>query len=143
MLFHFGAVGIFLFVSIAFIFGTLIVGLFVRNQRPYPEKNTIYECGEPTIGSAWVRYNIRFYTIALVYLIFDIETVFLFPVALALKSLKESGLGILAFTEILFFVSVLIVGLIYAWRYGALDWIHHIQDPKHTTDSDRSEESQG
>jgi NADH-quinone oxidoreductase subunit A len=123
MLFHFGAVGLFLLVAVLFIFGTLLLGRFVRPDRYEAEKASIYECGEPTIGSAWVRYNIRFYTVALVYLIFDVETVFLFPVALVLKEFKEAGLGALALFEILFFVLILLVGLVYAWRYGNLDWI--------------------
>ena len=123
MLFHFGAVGAFLLVSIVFIFATLLVGRFARPSKYEPEKRLIYECGEPTIGPAWIRYNIRFYTIALVYLVFDVEVVFLFPVALVLREFKDMGLGALAFFEILFFATVLLVGLAYAWRYGSLDWI--------------------
>jgi len=123
MLFDFGAVGVFLLVSVVFIFGTLLIGWFVRPSHYLPEKATTYECGEPTIGPAWIRYNIRFYSLALVYLIFDVEAVFLFPVALVLKEFKAEGRGALALFEILFFVMVLVVGLIYAWRYGNLDWI--------------------
>lgn len=123
MLFHFGAVGLFLLVGIIFIYGTLIVGWLVRPKRFEPQKNIIYECGEPTVGSAWVRFNIRFYTIALVYLIFDVEAIFLFPVALVLREFKAEGLGVLALFEIVFFVGILLVGLAYAWRYGSLDWI--------------------
>jgi NADH-quinone oxidoreductase subunit A len=123
MLFHFGAVGAFLLVSFVFIFGTLLVGRLARPSEYEPGKRLIYECGEPTIGPAWIRYNIRFYTIALVYLVFDVEVVFLFPVALVLKEFKEMGLGALAFFEIVFFAGVLLVGLAYAWRYGSLDWM--------------------
>src|SRR5437763_949939 len=110
MLFHFAAVLVFLLMSVAFIFGNLLLGWLVRPVRPNPEKNLIYECGEPAIGSSWVRYNIRFYTIALVYLIFDVEVVFLFPAALLLKDL-----GALALIEILTFVLILAIGLVYAW----------------------------
>ncbi|OPZ18659.1 MAG: NAD(P)H-quinone oxidoreductase subunit 3 [candidate division BRC1 bacterium ADurb.BinA364] len=123
MLFHYGAVGVFLLVSIAFVVGSLLAGMAVRSSRYSKEKASIYECGEPTIGSAWVRYNVRFYIIALVYLVFDVETVFLFPVASVLKRFKEAGLGALAFFEIAFFVAILAVGLAYAWRYGALNWV--------------------
>ncbi|MCX7012983.1 MAG: NADH-quinone oxidoreductase subunit A [Candidatus Sumerlaeota bacterium] len=123
MLFDFAAVGVFILVAVAFVFGSLLVGWAVRPSKPSPEKASIYECGEPPIGPAWVRYNIRFYTIALVYLIFDVEAVFLFPVALVLRQFKGEGMGGLAFMEILFFVMVLVVGLIYAWRYGNLDWV--------------------
>ncbi len=123
MLFHFGAVGAFLLVSIIFIFATLLVGRFARPSTYEPGKRLIYECGEPTIGPAWIRYNIRFYTIALVYLVFDVEVVFLFPVALVLREFTEMGLGALAFFEIVFFAAVLLVGLAYAWHHGSLDWI--------------------
>ncbi len=123
MLFDFGAVGLFVLVGIAFIYGTLILGYFVRPSRFEPQKKAIYECGEPSVGSAWIRYNIRFYTIALVYLIFDVEAIFLFPVALVLKEFKGHGLGALALMEIIFFAAILLVGLAYAWRYGNLDWI--------------------
>ena len=125
MLFHFGAVGLFLLVGVVFIYGTLLVGRLVRPSRYEPQKKIIYECGEPTVGSAWIRYNIRFYTIALVYLIFDVEAIFLFPAALVLKEFKAEGLGALALIEIMFFVGVLLVGLAYAWRYGSLDWIRN------------------
>jgi len=129
MLFDFGAVGLFLLVGIVFIFGTLLVGSLIRPKRYEPQKNVIYECGEPTVGSAWVRYNIRFYTIALVYLIFDVEAIFLFPAALVLKEFKAEGLGVLALIEIMVFVGILLVGLAYAWRYGNLDWIRP-QEPE-------------
>ena len=118
MLFHFSAVLIFLFVSVVFIFGNLFIGSLVRPKRPGKEKHLIYECGEPTIGSPWVRYNIRFYTIALVYLIFDVEVVFLVPVVLLIKDF-----GMLAVVEILTFVVILALGLVYAWRYGNLSWV--------------------
>ena len=118
MLFNFAAVLIFLIVAIAFIFGGLFLGSLARPKHPTEEKLLIYECGEPTIGSSWIRYNIRFYTIALVYLIFDVEVVFLFPVVLVLKELK-----VVALVEIFTFVFILAIGLVYAWRYGNLDWI--------------------
>ena len=109
--------------SVGFIFGNLIIGYLVRPTRPNDEKNLIYECGEPTIGSSWIRYNIRFYTIALVYLIFDVEVVFLFPVALVLKNM-----GLLALLEVLTFVTILALGLVYAWRYGNLNWVDEASD---------------
>jgi NADH-quinone oxidoreductase subunit A len=118
MLFHFAAVLVFLVMSAAFVFGNLLIGFLARPRNPTPDKLRIYECGEPTIGSSWIRYNIRFYTIALVYLIFDVEVVFLFPAALVLKEM-----GALALVEVMTFVFVLLIGLVYAWRYGNLQWI--------------------
>jgi len=118
MLFNFSAVIVFALVSVAFIFGNLLLGYLARPSRPGKEKMLIYECGEPTIGNPWIRYNIRFYTIALVYLIFDVEVVFLFPAVLVLKELRA-----LALLEIVTFVVILAVGLVYAWRYGNLNWV--------------------
>ncbi len=118
MLFHFSAVLVFLLMSVAFIFGNLLLGSLARPKHPTQEKLRIYECGEPAIGSTWIRYNIRFYTIALVYLIFDVEVVFLFPALLVLKEIRA-----LALLEVLTFVLILALGLVYAWRYGNLEWI--------------------
>lgn len=118
MLFHFAAVLVFFAMSFAFVFGNLLIGHFARPRHPTKDKLRIYECGEPTIGSSWIRYNIRFYTIALVYLIFDVEVVFLFPAALVLKEM-----GALALMEVMTFAGILVIGLVYAWRYGSLEWI--------------------
>lgn len=128
MLFHFAAVLVFLFMSVAFIFGNLLLGSLARPARPNKEKLLIYECGEPSIGSSWIRYNIRFYTIALVYLIFDVEVVFLFPAVLMLKEMRG-----LALVEILTFVVILAIGLVYAWRYGNLDWVATSPDDEQPT----------
>lgn len=118
MLFNFSVVFAFFIIVFVFVFGVLIFAAFIRPKKPNPDKNTIYECGEPTIGSSWIRYNIRFYTIALVYLIFDVELIFLFPIAIHVKKL-----GMIAFIEMGVFVVVLAVGLVYAWKNGNLDWI--------------------
>ena len=118
MLFNFSVVLMFFFVTCAFVFGVLLFFALIRPHKSSPDKKAIYECGEPTIGSSWIRYNIRFYTIALVYLIFDVELIFLFPITLKIKSL-----GLLAFVEMGVFVLILAVGLIYAWKHGNLDWI--------------------
>lgn len=123
MLFHFAAVLVFLVMSGAFIFGNLILGSLARPKHPTSEKLEIYECGEPTIGSSWIRYNIRFYTIALVYLIFDVEVVFLFPAVLVLKEMRW-----LALVEIGTFVAILAIGLVYAWHYGNLNWVSAVDE---------------
>lgn len=125
MLFDLVNIIVFLIVTLILVYGTLLVSRLIRPHNPTPEKNTIYECGEPTFGSSWIRYNIRFYNIALVFLIFDVEIAFLFPVILVLREFKliSRTMGAIALAEVLFFVIVLIVALIYAWRKGALDWI--------------------
>ena len=82
------------------------------------DKLTSYECGEIPEGSAWVQFNIRFYVIALIFLIFDVEIVFLFPWAVVYQDL-----GLLAFIEAFLFVMILIVGFVYVWAKGDLDWV--------------------
>ena len=87
------------------------------------EKLESYECGEVPEGSAWVKFNVRFYVIALIFIIFDVEVIFLFPWAVVFQSLTESGFGLLAFIEMFIFVLILIVGFAYVWVKGDLDWV--------------------
>ncbi|NJM84874.1 MAG: photosynthetic/respiratory NAD(P)H-quinone oxidoreductase subunit C [Leptolyngbyaceae cyanobacterium SL_1_1] len=82
-----------------------------------PVRRTTYESGMEPIGGAWIQFNIRYYMFALVFVIFDVETVFLYPWAVAF-----SRLGLLAFIEALIFIAILVIGLVYAWRKGALEW---------------------
>ena len=82
------------------------------------DKLLSYECGEIPEGSAWVQFNIRFYVIALIFLIFDVEIVFLFPWAVVYQEL-----GLLAFIEAFIFVLILVVGFVYVWVKGDLDWV--------------------
>ncbi|NJM58659.1 MAG: NAD(P)H-quinone oxidoreductase subunit 3, partial [Synechococcales cyanobacterium RU_4_20] len=95
----------------------LTASRLVRPSRRGPERRTTYESGMEPIGGAWIQFNIRYYMFALVFVIFDVETVFLYPWAVAF-----SRLGILAFIEALIFISILVIGLAYAWRKGALEW---------------------
>jgi NADH-quinone oxidoreductase subunit A len=99
----------------------------LRRDRYDREKMRIYECGEPAIGSSWIRYNIRFYRLALVFLVFEVEVVFLFPAAVVLQRLgrpaADGGMGWLVFVEVMVFVGVLAIALVYAWRFGSLEWI--------------------
>ena len=87
------------------------------------DKLISYECGEIPEGSAWVRFNIRFYVIALIFLIFDVEIIFLFPWAVVFQELNSIGMGALAFIEAFIFVLILVVGFIYIWKKGDLDWV--------------------
>jgi len=120
---EFGAVLIFMLLGVAFVIGNLVLGWFIRPNKPNPDKNEIYECGEPPVGSAWIRYNSRFYTVALVYLLFDVEVVILLPAALVLKELAGVGYGWSALVGLLVFLVILAIGLAYEWYYGNLDWI--------------------
>ena len=87
------------------------------------DKQMSYECGEVPEGSAWVKFNIRFYVIALIFIIFDVEVIFLFPWAVIFQELINSGFGLLAFIEMFVFVLILVVGFAYVWVKGDLDWV--------------------
>jgi NADH-quinone oxidoreductase subunit A len=120
----FAIILVFVLLGVAFVAGALIVGAFVRPRKGGEEKLTVYECGEPTIGSTWIRFNSRFYTVALVYLLFDVEVVVLVPTMLVLRELKTSSVGVYAaLIGLLVFVALLVLGLAYEWFYGNLDWI--------------------
>lgn len=80
-------------------------------------RTTTYESGIDPLGQAWIQFNIRYYMFALIFVIFDVETVFLYPWAVAFHRL-----GLLAFVEALIFIAILVIGLVYAWRKGALEW---------------------
>ncbi len=81
-----------------------------------------YECGVPPLEPAGKRYTIRFYMVAMLFILFDIETAFLYPWAAVFREMRSKGLGMLGFGEMVLFVGVLVVGLLYCWRRGALDW---------------------
>nr|WP_228035767.1 NAD(P)H-quinone oxidoreductase subunit 3 [Oculatella sp. LEGE 06141] len=95
----------------------LSVSSLVRPHRKGAERRTTYESGMEPIGGAWIQFNIRYYMFALVFVIFDVETVFLYPWAVSF-----SQLGLLAFVEALVFIAILVIALVYAWRKGALEW---------------------
>lgn len=117
MLTEFGKILIFLILGALFVAGGMIAAWVLRPHRPYPGKLSTYECGEEPIGNAWVRFNVRFYVVALVFLIFEVEVVFLFPWALVYRQL-----GLFAFLEMAVFLLILIVGYVYVWVKGDLDW---------------------
>ncbi len=117
MLTEFGRVLIFLLVGAAFVAIGMLVAWLLRPNRPYPSKLTTYECGEVPVGDTRIRFNIRFYVVALIFLIFDVEVVFLFPWATVYKSL-----GWFAFIEMMVFLAILLVGYAYVWRKGDLSW---------------------
>jgi NADH-quinone oxidoreductase subunit A len=120
MYFDFASVLVYVLVSAGFIFGSLTIGTILRPHNPTEQKLTTYECGEDTIGTAWIQFNVRFYIIALIFLIFDVEVAILFPwVAI----FKKPGFGLLALAEILVFTGVLVVGFIYVWVKGDLEWL--------------------
>jgi NADH-quinone oxidoreductase subunit A len=101
----------------AFGVGTLVAGWVVRPSRPYRAKLTPYESGAPTFSDARTKFPMRYYVIAMLFVIFDIETVFLYPWAVL-----SNQLGLLGLVEMLLFIAILLVGYFYAWKKGALEW---------------------
>jgi NADH-quinone oxidoreductase subunit A len=118
MLFDFANVLIFLIVGVLFVGGSLLVSRLVQTVHPTPAKLSNYECGEEVVGSPWIKFNIRFYMVALGFIIFDVETVFLFPWAVVFRDL-----GLFAFVEMMIFVAILLVGLAYIWAKGDIEWV--------------------
>ncbi len=108
---------VFLLISASVPVLALGLAALLSPKRKGPGRRTTYESGMEPIGGAWIQFNIRYYMFALVFVIFDVETVFLYPWAVAFNQL-----GILAFIEALIFIAILVVGLVYAWRKGALEW---------------------
>lgn len=102
---------------------SLVIAWLIRPHDPYPEKQSIYECGMPPIGEAWGQFYVRYYLVALVFVVFDVEAIFLFPWATVFKTLsKPEMMGYLPTVEVGIFIAILLVGLAYVWRKGDLEW---------------------
>lgn len=127
MAFDLGIVLLFFLGGFTFVFANLTLGRMFRPDNPYPDKNEIYECGERPIGPAWIQFNPRFYLIALIFLIFDVEIAFVFPIATVFKRYVAEGNGALAFIELFVFIAILLLGLVYVWNKGDLDWVKKIR----------------
>ena len=126
---QFATVLIFVIIGLIFAAIALIVARILRPHNPNPAKLTTYECGELPRGSSWVRFNVRFYLIALFFIVFDVEVIFLYPWAVVFKQLfPVPGLGPLVFWEMILFLAILTVGLVYIWAKGDLDWVKKLVD---------------
>ncbi len=125
---------LFQFANVVVLFGLALVlcglmlglGALLRPSNPQPSKLSTYECGEPPSGPAWINFNIRFYLVALVFVIFDVELAFVYPVVAVFKEWTEKGQGELAFVELGVFLAILMVGLVYVWMKGDLEWLKRI-----------------
>ena len=117
-------VPILLVLTIAVVFSLLFLVLSraLGPLRETPEKLTTYECGVPTRGSTNLRFYVRFYVVALLFLLFDLEAAFLIPWAVSFRGFVEDGLGVQMFVAMTVFFGMLVVGLLYEWRKGALEW---------------------
>jgi NADH-quinone oxidoreductase subunit A len=116
--------------AVVMVVGAMFVGSFLRPNNPSKEKSTPYECGEAPIGEAWMAFNVRFYVVGLIFIIFDVESVLMFPVVAVYKKLVELGEGATAFAILLLFISVLLEGIVYCWKKGDLDWLRSFQQVK-------------
>lgn len=131
MLMAYAGVAAFFLVAIVFVLGSLILGKLIRPNNLYEKKLETYECGEAPIGPAWFNFNPRFYIVALIYIVFDVEIAFIYPVASVFKRWVERGSGLFALAEITTFVAILLVGLLYVWKKGDLEWIRTLKaDPR-------------
>ena len=125
---EFGVLLIFILGGLLFAVVGLLASRFIRPNRPNFEKLTTYESGEDTVGSAWGQFNLRFNIVALIFILFEVEIIYLFPWALvfgdeALVRGTDWQWAWFAMTEMFIFIGVLALGLAYAWRKGYLDWV--------------------
>lgn len=126
MQFDFGMVFAFAVAAVAFAAGTLVLGSLLRPRLPTAEKGMIYECGEKPIGRAWSNFNPRFYIVALVFVIFEVEIALTIPVALVFRRWVFKGQGGLAVAELVAFIAILAAGLIWIWARRDLEWVKRL-----------------
>jgi len=137
---YFQFANVLVFFALAFVLCGLMLGLgiLLRPANPSRSKLSTYECGEPPSGPAWINFNIRFYLIALVFVIFDVELAFVYPVVTVFRgwvtpctvppdpALPNCGQGAFALAEIALFIGILAVGLVYVWVKGDLEWLKRL-----------------
>ncbi len=112
------SISIFLGFGLGFVLVNLLVGSLVRPRMPNAEKAAIYECGEPTIGDSWVQFDLRFYIVALFYLVFDVEVALIYPWAVVFREAPGAALALGAP-----FLGIVVIGYAYEWYSGSLDWV--------------------
>lgn len=111
-------VGLVIFLATLLVLGGLGISFLIAPHRPGAIKNEPYECGEKTIGTGWIQFNVGYYIFGLLFLVFDVEAAFLFPWATVLRDV-----GVVGLVEAGLFVAILGVGLLYAWKKGGLEWV--------------------
>jgi NADH-quinone oxidoreductase subunit A len=114
-------------IAVLMFLGGHFLSVALAPKKPSHLKETPYECGEQPVGSAWSAFNVRFYVVGLIFIIFDVESVLMFPVAAIFKEMNEMGHGGYALIIFLSFISVLIEGIAYCWKKGDLDWVRSFQ----------------
>jgi NADH-quinone oxidoreductase subunit A len=128
MYFHLANILVFLVLGLGFVAVMLGLGKLLRPDNPNPAKLATYECGEPPTGSAWINFNIRFYLIALVFLIFDVELAFMYPVLVVYRDWVARGQALFALGEIVLFLGILFLGLVYVWVKRDLEWVKRVPE---------------
>ena len=103
--------------GLAFAVGSIVASRFLAPRHRTPEKDAPYECGMPPVGDARERHSVKFYLVAMIFLLFDIEVAFLYPWAMAIRDLQWIG-----FVQVLVFFLILVAGYVYVWKQGVLDW---------------------
>ena len=128
----FGAVGL------AFVFANMLIASVIRPRRATDQGLEVYECGEPTIGETWIQFDIRYYTVALIYVIFAVEIAFLFPWAMVLReAFQDPAIGWYAVIKGVIFVVILFFGLAAVWAKGDLDWVLTYHGPDYVPTTPR------
>jgi len=129
-------VGILLFAIAGFgiVFVGLLLGRIARPKQPHPEKGAAYECGEPAIGDSWVQFDLRFYTVALVFIVFDVEVALLWPWAVTFKEM-----GAPAFWAFLVFFTLIAIPFLYEWKSGYLNWVRACTGQRESSELDEIE----
>jgi NADH-quinone oxidoreductase subunit A len=139
--FDFGAVLVFAIVAVGFALGGITLSRLVGPRIPNAEKATIYECGERPIGVAWFNFNPRFYLVALVFVIFEVDIALTFPVVAVFRAWAEHSAAFawVAFVELFLFTAILLVGLVWVWAHGDLEWVKNLTAASYQAPSSGSE----
>jgi len=118
--------------------GMVLLSWIIGYRRPTRAKLSPYECGMTPVGDARERFSVKFYLVAMLFILFDVEAVFLYPWAVILKDLKAMGQGLFALSEMFVYLAIVLVGFFYIWKKGVLDWGLSITDAKNRVESRRA-----
>ena len=128
--YHFTVVLVLAVLALVVVIGGLVAQYFVAPRRHLDSKSMVYECGELPVGGAWFNFNPRFYIVALIFIIFDVEIAFTYPIGVVYRQWIEGPNWLTAFVEVALFMLVLLIGLAYVWRKGDLEWIRKLWDDR-------------
>src|ERR1041385_7905529 len=130
---QYGAAALLLLLAVVLTTALMTLSHMMSLRKPTPEKQMSYECGEDPVGTAWLRFNIRFYVVALVFVLFDVEMALIYPIAAIFKNLTSDAnqwqAAVTVFAEVAFFIAVLFLGLVYIWVKGDLGWVRSFKKP--------------